>query len=166
MTSNEFCQEYRNTLQSFPGSCLFLTLFLYVCIYICAYKHIHIYFCFSSMAFLEGSSSWSVFNVYCCADASAHTKSWFSRKLFNCVNQDCRNCGWWKDSNVTLSSQWEILSGLLHSCSVLLCVCGLLWAERKRCSQIFYHQMLMAKCHLLFKTAEAHMGLSWKTSGN
>lgn len=116
--------HYRVSLVG-PRSSLFLTLFLYVCIYICACKHIHIYFCFSSITLLEGSSSWSVFNVYCCADASAQMKSWFSRKLFNCINQGCRNCGWWKDSNVTFSSQWEILSGSPLSSSVLLCVCTL-----------------------------------------
>lgn len=92
---------------------------------------------------------------------SAHTKLCFSRKLFNCGNQGCRNCGWWKDSNVTLGS--EILSGLPHSSTLLLCVRALLWAERKRYSQIFYHQMLMVKCKFLFKTAEGYMGLSCKT---
>lgn len=103
-----------------PGSCLFPKLFFYICTYICAHKHIHIYFCFSSMTLLARSFPWSVFDISCCAGASAHTKSCFSRKLFNCVNCSCRNCGWWKDSNVTLSSEWVILSGLPCSSSVLL----------------------------------------------
>lgn len=103
-----------------PGSRLFLTLFLYICIYICAYKHIHIYFWFSFMTLLSRSSPWSVFNVYSCAGASAHTKSCFSRKLFNYVNHVCRNCAWWKDSSVALSSEWVVLSGLPCSSSVLL----------------------------------------------
>lgn len=138
-----------------PG--LLLTFLLYICIYICICKHIHGYFCFSSMTLLEGSPPWSISNIYCCADASAHTKSWFSRKLFYWVHQGCRNCGWGKDSNLALSSEWEILSGLPWCSRVLQCVCSLLGAERKRHSQIFYHQMLMVKCHALFKTAEAYL---------